>query len=1275
MATISELNIRLGLITKDFDRNLAKVERDLRNAGSRLSRLGSDLTIAISAPLAAFGVSAIQAAGDVEALRLAMRATFEGAGRSIQEADAELENLRKSALAPGLDFEQAVKASVRLQNVGFTAESARSTIEQLANTIATTGGTAQDLDEVTNQFSQMIGKGKVFQDDIKIILGRMPKLAALMKETFGTTTAEGLNALGVDARTFVDTMVAKMGELPRVTGGIKNSIVNLGAAVRNSLAGIGEEINRVFDLGKASDDLSARLAGLVDWFKGLSDGTKRIIVEFGLVLVAVGPMVKLFGALYGGSAQLVGIFRSLVQASVPLQTFFVGMTQSTKSVTGYLVEFGKGMLGAGQAALKMRVAIIAATGGLAAIVLGIAGAVYLLSERFDAAEFTTQQFNQAQKTTIDQAAKETAELNKNFAILRSVTASTDDRKKAVAALQAAYPDYLKNINLEKASSAELTQIQKGLNDEILRGVAERQKAAAVNAVYEKQAQILLRIQQIQRTGKITTGEATLINTGDLIRNGSNAAAVIEKLQKQVKALSSEANTTAKDFDKAFGLASREIDPLLQKEYDARSAAEDARDAFLGFGDKVEKATGSTKVFTGSIAAAGDGLSKKMRAALAGVNANLDAFDERLKLYGPSAESAQQRNDLLAKSIDRLLKAGFSATSEQVQRLRTELAASASVAGAAGISLGDLAGQFQAAAGGSAQMNAAIAAGAGMTDKMRAELAAVGNDLAAFADNIRQNGPAAETAAQRNDLLRASIDRLQQAGFSAVSTQIQALNAELKNTGADSASSADSVGNLATQFRTAAAESAQINASIAAGAALSGEMRAALAAVGNDLAAFAESVRQNGPAAETAAQRNDLLTASMARLQQAGFSATSSQVQALNTELNNTSATSAAAADNLTALAGKFAGVAQSASALNAANIAGNALTERQRAALGAVGESLAAFDARLKQYGPSADTAKQRNDLLAASIDRLLKAGFSATGEQVQALNAHLAAGTEVTDELKRAYDALRESWSKPVDFKVPEAPIPTLPQANPLGVGEQQQQPGEPAPSVANTLSLGALNEGLTAANALTEGLQNLATNGMTPVQAIMQGLKNDTITFNEAFTAMAENVSANGTAVQQIALGLGQSFMQAASDGATSFADFTRSFIRSAAKVIKTQIQLAVTNAALSALQNTPYPYNLILAGVAGAAAAALFEGLVNKITAPKLAAGGVITKPTFAMLGEYPGASSNPEIAAPESKLRSIFRSEQGPGNLQLEGVVKGDDLYILTKRAEATRNRFQ
>ena len=53
---------------------------------------------------------------------------------------------------------------------------------------------------------------------------------------------------------------------------------------------------------------------------------------------------------------------------------------------------------------------------------------------------------------------------------------------------------------------------------------------------------------------------------------------------------------------------------------------------------------------------------------------------------------------------------------------------------------------------------------------------------------------------------------------------------------------------------------------------------------------------------------------------------------------------------------------------------------------------------------------------------------------------------------------------------------------------------------------------------------------------------------------------------------------------------------------------------------------------------------------ISIPRLAKGGVLTAPTVAMLGEYSGASSNPEIAAPQKLLTEIINQ----GNDQLIDV---------------------
>ena len=47
-------------------------------------------------------------------------------------------------------------------------------------------------------------------------------------------------------------------------------------------------------------------------------------------------------------------------------------------------------------------------------------------------------------------------------------------------------------------------------------------------------------------------------------------------------------------------------------------------------------------------------------------------------------------------------------------------------------------------------------------------------------------------------------------------------------------------------------------------------------------------------------------------------------------------------------------------------------------------------------------------------------------------------------------------------------------------------------------------------------------------------------------------------------------------------------------------------------------------------------------SNLSIPKLASGGVITRPTVVQVGEYQGASSNPEIVSPQSIMRDTMEN---------------------------------
>jgi hypothetical protein len=62
-------------------------------------------------------------------------------------------------------------------------------------------------------------------------------------------------------------------------------------------------------------------------------------------------------------------------------------------------------------------------------------------------------------------------------------------------------------------------------------------------------------------------------------------------------------------------------------------------------------------------------------------------------------------------------------------------------------------------------------------------------------------------------------------------------------------------------------------------------------------------------------------------------------------------------------------------------------------------------------------------------------------------------------------------------------------------------------------------------------------------------------------------------------------------------------------------------------------------------------------------KFANGGIISGPTMGLMGEYPGAASNPEVVAPLDKLKSLMGGAGGT----LEARISGNDLLILMNKA--------
>lgn len=115
-------------------------------------------------------------------------------------------------------------------------------------------------------------------------------------------------------------------------------------------------------------------------------------------------------------------------------------------------------------------------------------------------------------------------------------------------------------------------------------------------------------------------------------------------------------------------------------------------------------------------------------------------------------------------------------------------------------------------------------------------------------------------------------------------------------------------------------------------------------------------------------------------------------------------------------------------------------------------------------------------------------------------------------------------------------------------------------------------------------------------------------------------------------------------------------------------TMVGLAMT------LFSDPFTWPAALAaGIAAVAAGAFLKSQLTKKNnggdTPKFANGGIVSGPTLGLMGEYPGARSNPEVIAPLDKLKGLIG---GGGGGTLTARISGNDLLILMNKASRTNS---
>lgn len=324
MGLLTDLISKVGLDTKDFERNLDRASRQLERKGRRMSLIGNDLTNNVSLPILAMGGFAVKSAADIERLELALKNTM--GGDYIQE----LAKLKEAAKDPGLGFKQAVRGSVALQSVGESAQSARKMMQEWGNAVAAAGGTATNLNQVVVQLQQSLSKqGALLREDWKFIVQQAPQAQKALMDLYGTGDLEEIGKRGHKAKEVIDAVTQELAKLGRVEGGIANQFVNFKDQLEQTLAPLGKMIFESAALKDMMASIISTVMSVANVFGRLSPTMQKLIVQFLGTLAVMGPFMRVMGS----SILIWGQFYTgVARALIKMKPFIDVMTSAAKPI-------------------------------------------------------------------------------------------------------------------------------------------------------------------------------------------------------------------------------------------------------------------------------------------------------------------------------------------------------------------------------------------------------------------------------------------------------------------------------------------------------------------------------------------------------------------------------------------------------------------------------------------------------------------------------------------------------------------------------------------------------------------------------------------------------------------------------------------------------------------------------------------------------------------------------------------------------------------------------
>ncbi len=280
MAKLGDLIVRIGADTRDLNRSLGRVQRNMRSMTGNMQKLGRSITQSVTLPLAGMAALSVQAFRDqakaVAQVEQGLKSTGNAAGRTLSDLTKMASELQKNTLFGDEDILQNATAQL-LTFTNIAGEQFDRTQKAALDLATRLGGDLKSasiqlgkaLNDPIANLSALSRSGIQFSKEQKEVIKSLAETGELAK-------AQGI---------ILDELEKQYGGSAEAAAKADGGITQLG----NAIGDLGEQIGKV--VTQMIAPMIKRVRTLVEGFANLDDNTKRFVVRLGGIIAAFGPIL------------------------------------------------------------------------------------------------------------------------------------------------------------------------------------------------------------------------------------------------------------------------------------------------------------------------------------------------------------------------------------------------------------------------------------------------------------------------------------------------------------------------------------------------------------------------------------------------------------------------------------------------------------------------------------------------------------------------------------------------------------------------------------------------------------------------------------------------------------------------------------------------------------------------------------------------------------------------------------------------------------------------